>query len=182
MSDESLGTPAVPPKPETAPLAAPSADALPIVASAKPQARRTALVLAALAGLVIGGGGVGMAWGLSSAGGDGADPTFVLRGTLTLTGDNILSNNGSSCMGTGGYDDIAAGTSVTVYDANGGVVATGALGDGSRDSTETTCSFPLSAADVPSAPNFFSVEISHRGKITISRADAEAGMFAATLG
>jgi hypothetical protein len=35
---------------------------------------------------------------------------------------------------------------------------------------------------VPEGADFFQVEVSHRGKLTLSAADAKAGKFSATLG
>jgi len=133
-----------------------------------------------LAGLAVGAGAVGLAWGLSG-GGSGAPGTFTLRGTMTLTGDNVPSGDTSEeCTGYSGYDDIAAGASVTVYDSNGKVVATGALGIGKPKSA--ACVFPVSVAGVPEGSKFYQVEVSHRGKVTVSSAEAKAGGFGASLG
>jgi hypothetical protein len=37
-------------------------------------------------------------------------------------------------------------------------------------------------AGVPEGSKFYQVEVSHRGKITVSSAEAKAGKFAASLG
>lgn len=133
-----------------------------------------------IAGLVVGAGIVGAVWGLSG-GGSSTPTTFTLRGTMTLTGDNVPAGATSEdCTGYEGYADIARGASVTVYDQDGKVVASGALGTGKPKSA--ACVFPVSVAGVPEGSRFFQVEVSHRGKLTVSAADARAGKFAASLG
>jgi hypothetical protein len=133
-----------------------------------------------LVGLAVGAGVVGLVWGLSSGGSD-APATFTLRGSMTLTGDNVPSGDTSEdCTGYSGYDDIARGASVTVYDSAGKVVATGALGTGKPKSA--ACVFRVSVPGVPEGSKFYQVEVSHRGKITVSSAEAKDGGFAASLG
>lgn len=136
--------------------------------------------MAAAAGLVVGAGAVGVVWGLSGGGSDKA-AGFTLKGTMTLTGDNVPSGETSeACTGYSGYDDIAEGASVTVYDSKGNVVATGALGAGVP--SDAACLFPVRVPDVPAGSKFYQVEVSHRGKVTVSQAEAKAGKFAASLG
>jgi hypothetical protein len=133
-----------------------------------------------LAGLVVGAGVVGLVWGLSG-GGSSAPKAFTLRGSMTLTGDNVPSGDtNEDCTGYSGYEDITKGAGVTVYDSAGKVVATGALGTGKPKSAG--CVFPVSVAGVPEGSKFYQVEVSHRGKITVSSAEAKAGTFAASLG
>lgn len=123
---------------------------------------------------------MGLAWGLSSSG-SSAPKTFTLTGAMTLTGGNVPSGETSEdCTGYSGYDDIAKGAGVTVYDSAGKVVATGALGTGKPKSA--ACVFPVSVPGVPEGSKFYQVEVSHRGKITVSTAEAKAGEFAASLG
>lgn len=102
---------------------------------------------------------------------------FMLTGTLTMP----LSNTDalSSCSGTRGYDDIKEGTSVVVYDETNTVVATGYLLAGIPGSS---CVFNFSVPNVPGSKKFYQVEISHRGKVTVSSAEAKAGEYAVTLG
>ncbi len=133
-----------------------------------------------LAGLAVGAGAVGLTWGLSG-GGSSAPKPFTLAGVITLTGDNVpVGDTSEDCTGFSGYEDIAAGASVTVYDSSGKVVATGALGTGKPDSA--ACVFPVRVPEVPGGSKFYRVEVSHRGQITVTAAEAKAGEFAATLG
>jgi hypothetical protein len=149
------------------------------------RARRpwVAPMLTGLAGVVVGAGAVGLAWGLSGSdakpapAGVSAAP-FNLTGSMTLTGSNLSA--GTGCVGARGYDDISEGTAVTVYDASGQVVATGSLGSGYR--LAGSCKFTVVVTGVPVGPKFYQVEVSHRGKISISAEDARAGKFAASLG
>lgn len=123
---------------------------------------------------------MGLAWGLSG-GGSGAPEAFTLRGTMMLTGSHVPSGDTSEdCTGYSGYDDIAAGASVTVYDSAGKVVATGALGTGKPKSG--ACVFPVAVDGVPAGSKFYQVEVSHRGKVTVSSTEAKAGGFGASLG
>lgn len=123
---------------------------------------------------------MGLAWALSSS--DSSTPkTFTLRGTMTLTGDNVpTGETNEDCTGYSGYEDIAKGASVTVYDNGGKVVAEGALGTGKPK--DAACVFPVSIPGVPEGSKFYQVEVSHRGKLTVSAAEAKAGGFASTLG
>lgn len=173
MSDETE-TPAVPPMPDESPV----------------KTRRWPHpLITGLAGLVVGAGVVGLAWGLT--GGSDAPKTFTLRGTMTLTSTasfQVGTVDSWACTGDApGYGDIAPGTAVTVYDASGRIVGTGSLGAGRftespETSTNLRCRFPVSVPGVPGGSKFYQVEISHRGKITVSAADAKAGKFAASLG
>lgn len=164
--------------------------------SPKPTAsRRLPLLLAALVGVVIGGGAVGAVWSLSGGQETSGRPkivsstetpaaetepsTFTLTGTFELT-EGAAGDGLGGCEGSGGYDDITEGTAVTVYDAAGTVVATGQLGDSTLSSG--TCTFEVAVEDVPRGQDFYKVEISHRGTVQLSGDEAEAGQFGASLG
>ncbi|WP_405883653.1 hypothetical protein OG747_36730 [Streptomyces sp. NBC_01384] len=136
-----------------------------------------------LVGLAVGAGVVGLVWGLSG-GGSSTPKTFTLRGAMTLTSPTPLDYDHKACTGSGGYDDIRQGSAVTVYDAAGKVVSTGALGAGRYASEDSTapCTFSVAVPGVPEGSKFYQVEVSHRGKITVSSAEAKAGGFAASLG
>ncbi|WP_174479457.1 hypothetical protein [Streptomyces hokutonensis] len=110
-------TDTMPPLPDTPPLPAPPP---------APPRRNLSATAAGLLGLAAGAGLMGAVWGITATTGTGPG-TFTLEGAFALTED--ASDNGSGCAGTGGYDDIAEGTSVTVYGADGDVIATGHLGD-----------------------------------------------------
>jgi hypothetical protein len=42
--------------------------------------------------------------------------------------------------------------------------------------------FPVAVPGVPDGSKFYRVEVSHRGQITVSSAEAKAGKFGASLG
>lgn len=140
-------------------------------------------LVAGLLGLVVGAGAVGGVWAASRP---GAPATFTMRGVLDLAGDHdAVPPENKDCAGIGGYDDIAKGAAVTVYDAGGKVVAAGALGAGHYADPVAysgDCLFSLVVPDVPKGVKFYQVEITHRGKLTASVAEAESGSFGATLG
>lgn len=142
--------------------------------------------VAALAGVVLGAGGVGAAWGLSGSSSSGGGAVFTLRGSLTLafSGTRPLDSNHGACTGEGGFVDIAQGASVTVYDATGAVVGTGSLGAGAFESSDSVapCVFHFAVPGVADSSKFYGVEIAHRGKLTVSADQAKAGTYAATLG
>ncbi|MEU5496163.1 hypothetical protein [Streptomyces griseofuscus] len=140
-----------------------------------------------LAALVIAGiAGVGIAVALSSSGGK-AKP-FTLRGQFVLNAHATTATFDSpgDCIGYGGggTGDIVPGAPVSVYDADGKVVAQGKLGAGELldASSSVPCRFTVTVPDVPGGSKFYQVEVSNRGKVTVSEADAQAGRFAASLG
>jgi hypothetical protein len=108
--------------------------------------------------------------------------TFELDGTITVTGPGITTYGATTpngCSGYSGYSDMNAGTSVTVYDDAGKVVALGALKPGIYSGN---CQFPFAVQDVPTGSKFYSVEVSHRGRVTITEDAAKNGQAAFTLG
>lgn len=124
-------------------------------------------------------------------------PTMMtLSGTMTVTSIHGSDTSGSSvevdsdgtCSVSGGYDDVNAGTAVTVYDKTGTIIATTSLGDGVGTATEQDSEFPdiyIGSCALPFSvqvpiSDFYQVEVSHRGRITVSK--AEAGDVEATLG
>ncbi|MFD6549429.1 hypothetical protein [Streptomyces sp. NPDC058398] len=100
--------------------------------------------------------------------------TVTLEGEFALT-DEVLSVDS-------GYEDIAEGTSVTVYGAKGDVVATGSLGDSKPSDSGLACTFKIAVEDVPKGEKFYKVEVSHRGTVQLSAEEAKAGELAASLG
>ena len=109
-------------------------------------------------------------------------------GTISGTGLQILDGPGSTfdanqttgeCRLLGADGDIAAGTSVTVYDSNSAIVGTGTLAAGktsaidpTADGYTGTCEFAFTVP-VPDGTSF-QVEVAHRGKVAVSRTDVGA--------
>lgn len=175
MTNEQPEQHATPPLPDAPPPPA----APPTVAEA-PKKRLSPLA-AGLTGLAVGAGIVGGAWAITANNGPDEPATFTLEGAFALT-DDAISDGDGGCRGDydGGYDDIAEGTSVTVYGASGDVVATGELGDSTYDSY--TCTFDIAVEDVPKGEKFYKVEVSHRGTLQLTAEEAENGELAASLG
>lgn len=100
--------------------------------------------------------------------------TFPVHGSLTLTlgqfsgdPDNLLAG----CAGEGGYDDLHAGTSVTVTDAAGATIGLGKLGQGFLNPGASTCSFSFNVTNIPAGKGFYGVEVSRRGRVQYPEAD-----------
>jgi hypothetical protein len=179
----------------TPPPAIPPAPAEPPTAPTK--RRIKPITIGFLLGIAVGAAIVGGTWGFTTNSGSDtngkpdakgraavdilhSDPdTFTLDGSFELT-DGAIDDGIGGCEGTGGYDDIAEGTSVTVYDAAGAVIATGSLGSSTYELS--TCTFDVSVPDVPKGEDFYKVEVSHRGTVQLSAEEAEAGQFGASLG
>jgi len=104
-----------------------------------------------------------------------APTSFEFTGSLTLatTGLGVPFVGTGDCSGSGGYADITAGASVTVTDAAGTIVETSSLGPGTVISG--TCEFSLDVPKVPEGSAFYSVEVSHRGKVTYSSEQLHRG-------
>lgn len=97
----------------------------------------------------------------------GGEETHVIQGEFTLLDSDTASND---CVGTGGYNDIAPGVSVTVRDGSGSTLATGRLGEGEA-LTGLGCTYKFNV-EVPDAA-FYRVEVSHRGELEYSKAELE---------
>lgn len=109
-----------------------------------------------------------------------AEPTsFRVSGNIRVDGQGGWAR-GDSCYGIDGYDDMAAGAGVTIYDATGKAIAIGNLDEGTTVGDD--CKFHFAVNDVPiqDGSDIYSVEISHRGRIQFTQ--AEAPTLSLTLG
>ncbi|UUU37942.1 hypothetical protein [Streptomyces sp. NBC_00162] len=176
-------------QPTTVPLAPPVPAPQESGRTAKGLPRWALPVATGLAGLLLGSGITYLA---SSGSEDEPRPekgpaTFQMGGSMKISGDykSVSKDYGGGCSGVGGYKDIRAGAQVNVYDSAGRVLATGSLDKGaateSKTGTVTVCTFPVIVNDVPTGAGLYQVEVSHRGKLSISEADAVTGTFAASL-
>ena len=113
-----------------------------------------------------------------------------MTGTLTLTPSlgystysSIYGGYGSSrtpCATIGtGFSDITSGADVVVRNDEGRVVGTGVLGSGRP--AGGTCVYDFDVADVERS-DYYSVEISHRGEITVTADQVATGDVHITLG
>lgn len=87
--------------------------------------------------------------------------------------DSALQN----CEGQGGYSDIFPGTSVTIRDEQGKIVGSTSLGRG--ESFGDYCLYTIAPTQVSSS-NFYTVEVSHRGQVTLEK--DELGSMSLSLG
>ena len=175
MNEQTPEQPSQPPMPTAPPVDWPT----PLTTPPAPEKRRLTPLAAGLIGLAAGAAIMGGIWAITATAGSGGPGTFTLEGTFTLAEDAIEDGSGG-CLGTGGYDDIREGTGVTVYGADGDVIATGALGDSTY--SDYACEYDIAIDDVPKGEKFYKVEVSHRGTLQLSAEEAENGGFAGTLG
>lgn len=133
------------------------------------------------AGGIVMGAVVGVLSTLAATGTFEGSSSFVLNGTITVSGgpDTVAtSSDGTGCQGTGGYSDITPGTAVTVANAQGQVIATGALGSGVMASSGEldACSLSFTVPDVPDGLPSYSITISHRGPQVVPSTEAHSGV------
>lgn len=138
---------------------------------------RGAVAVAAVLGLFVGSGAVGLAWGLSRAD-DGRAGTFTLVGRVRILAD---PGRTGTCSGSGPMSDIDKGALVTVYDADGLVVATGSLGTGAYDDA-AACMFPIAVRDVPDDSKSYAVRVGWHPRTELANEDARTGELVVTLG
>ncbi|MFD9408237.1 hypothetical protein ACFWBN_14640 [Streptomyces sp. NPDC059989] len=100
-----------------------------IAAPPTPAPRNRRLVPAAaglLAGAILGSGITYLATAPEDTPQPKEPGVFTLTGTMTARGEKSsigrVSSRENGCSGTGGYQDMRSGTTVTVYDAQGTVV------------------------------------------------------------
>ncbi|MFC9268948.1 hypothetical protein ACFTXJ_14395 [Streptomyces zhihengii] len=136
---------------------------------------------AGILGLALGAGIVGATWAITA---NQSPDTFTLKGSFALTDEVYNDPSSEDCRGsvTSGYDDIAEGTSVTVYGAGDDVIATGHLGNSEGNDSGTICTFEVAIEDVPKGEKFYKVEVSHRGTVQLTAEEAENGDLFASLG
>jgi hypothetical protein len=90
----------------------------------------------------------------------GGGNEYLMQGEFALYDSDSAANG---CVGTGGYNDIRPGVSVTVRDGGGDTIATGALGSGEVTAGEfCTYNFRI---EVPDA-DFYRVEVAGRGSLS----------------
>ena len=131
----------------------------------------------------------GLACGIGGSG-QKATPTpstHTLHGTISVTGDEHYYrwSLGEPCSGSGGFDDMAAGTQVVINDGSGSTIATGHLNEGTGANPYIdvggtpdpeivdTCLFSFDVEGIRDS-DFYSVEVSHRGAMTYSKAEMES--------
>ncbi|MFD7449709.1 hypothetical protein [Kitasatospora sp. NPDC059827] len=122
----------------------------------------------AAAGLVVGAGAVGLAWGLS---GPGDDESFTLVGQARISTSDPTKSG--TCNGARGLDDVDKDALVTVRDSAGRVVATGVLGQGEYH--DSACRFPIVLPDVPGGSDSYSVQVLWHPRTKVTNEEARTG-------
>ncbi|MBS2535367.1 hypothetical protein KGQ20_21615 [Catenulispora sp. NF23] len=96
--------------------------------------------------------------------------TTAVHGTLTLP-DGGYSSVGTTCSGSGGYQDINAGVAVTIGDQTGKTLAVTSLAAGTFGGGGCQFAFSTNVA----AATTYTVTISHRGTQTFMPAEVASG-------
>lgn len=131
------------------------------------------LIAGGLLALCVAGGGA------STALLTGGASSVTLHGAMMINpaSDNEFGDNfstvGGTCTGSGGYDDLSQGASVTIHDPTGKVIATGALQEG-HGVDGIGCLFNWRITNVP-REKFYGVEISHRGTVDFKATGIKSG-------
>jgi hypothetical protein len=108
-----------------------------------------------------------------------SNKTFTFKGELTLyaSGNTTVG----SCNGTGGYSDLRQGASVTIYNSAGSIIGSGLLPEGQATGIGN-CVWDFQIESIPAGSDFYQVEVTHRGRLTVSSQEATSGNFAASIG
>jgi hypothetical protein len=102
---------------------------------------------------------------------------FALTGTLALNSGTIRTSGlpmGYSCAGDGDYNDLGPGTTVTVHDETGKLLAKGSIESSSSQSG--SCMLNFTVYNIPDGGTLYKVEVSHRGQMSYTEAEAKAGI------
>lgn len=110
-------------------------------------------------------------------------PTMNIRGTMDLEGtpgDNYSVSapdkiGDTSCVGTGGYSDIAEGASVIVTDGGDKTLGVGHLEAGIYLDGTNACIFGFEVDGVPADKSFYGVTVTHRGNVQFSKSEIKHG-------
>lgn len=103
------------------------------------------------------------------------EPAFEMWGAVRLDSEGAFSMN-PECGGKDSYDDINPGAPVTVYDGTGKALAKGTLDKGKFEGKDllAPCVFTFSVVNVPGGLDSYQVEVSHRGRVSVSSAEAKS--------
>ncbi|WP_040899340.1 PASTA domain-containing protein [Xenococcus sp. PCC 7305] len=97
-------------------------------------------------------------------------PLYSINGSIRLI-DSKLGGYDDTCYGTGGYNDIDSGMSITVKDDRGTIIATGQTGSGSHPESSSyssmICVFKFDIIQVPKR-NFYTIDFGRRGQLNYS--------------
>lgn len=103
------------------------------------------------------------------------EPTRTLTGAVTLMQSDQVRRTDTSCVGTGGYNDIGPGLSVTVRDESDDIVGVGELAYQPPEGPvpPRRCDYIFTVDELPAAP-FYQVEVGERGSLDFSADDLGA--------
>jgi hypothetical protein len=107
-------------------------------------------------------------------------PTSAPPEPLKVSGELIwrLSGHNNPCFSApiiAGITDLAPGATVTIRNAGGETVALGQLGEYTHD-RNGQCTFKWAVEGVPADSEFYSVEVSNRGEVNVTREELQEGV------
>jgi hypothetical protein len=109
-----------------------------------------------------------------------AAPTFTMGGAFDqiTVADAPLMADGDTCTGAGGYADVMVGLPVYVFDPNGKLLATGAVGSSRYGFVQhaSSCRLQFSVAAVPDGLPSYGVELGHEGVRAVSSIEAHGSV------
>lgn len=106
-----------------------------------------------------------------------ASNAISVHGTMELDSSSGVVTSGSSCYGSGGFSDIAAGAQVVISDDSGATLTITHLDSGSGGLGHCIFSFE---ATIPKGKGFYGVTVTHRG--TVKFPESQIGAPTVSLG
>ncbi|PXY20327.1 hypothetical protein [Prauserella endophytica] len=111
---------------------------------------------------------------------------FTARGTVTITGGSgivgvssggVFYGDHGSCRGVDGYSDLTPGSTVSIANSSGEIVALGAIevGESKTGVTEPGCMLHFNVHEVPAGDGPYQVAVGHRNAVPASEDELRSG-------
>jgi len=141
---------------------------IPQLTPAPARRRRTGLVVGLTIGAVVilAAAAVVVVFVVQSAGKMTVHGSMTIRDVSSIT---VNSDDGSTCAGKDGYDDLVGGAPVNITDSGTATVGLGQLDTGKYDSAHG-CVLTWTVSGVPTGKGFYGIAIGHRAAIKIPEA------------
>lgn len=102
---------------------------------------------------------------VASSGSAGLEPStgggrYAITGSIELFDPDGAFDSGGPCTGTGGYNDLRQGATVTISDGAGNVLGLGRLSSG-MGMTSVVCRFTFTVEELPRS-DFYQVDVAGR--------------------
>lgn len=117
--------------------------------------------------LVLAAAAIGVVFVVQAAGKMTVHGSMTIRDVSSIA---VNSDNGSTCVGKNGYDDLAGGGPVSITDAGTATVGLGQLETGQYDSAHG-CILQWTVTGVPTGKGFYGITVGHRAAIKVPEAE-----------